>query len=126
MDRHKILAIDDEPEVVELLKKRLEKAGYEVVTATGGKEGFKKAIEQKPDLILLDIIMPEVDGLTVLRKLKTEETTTRIPVIMVTAKGMTGSIFEAKSYGATDYIIKPFQWNELLRFVKRYLVLYGK
>lgn len=123
---NRILAIDDEPRVVELLKKRLERVGYEVITATGGLEGFEKACEQKPDLILLDIIMPEVDGLTVLRRLKAEETTSEIPVIIVTAKGRTDTIFEAKGYGAMDYIIKPFQWTELLRLIKRYLVLFSK
>jgi DNA-binding response OmpR family regulator len=124
--KNKILVIDDEPEVVELLKKRLERAGYQIITATDGIEGFKRACEQKPDLILLDIIMPEVDGLTVLRRLKTEEATREIPVVMVTAKGFTDSLFEAQRYGAIDYIIKPFQWNELLRFIKRYLALFEK
>ena len=124
--KNKILVIDDEPEVVELLKKRLERAGYQVITATDGMGGFKKACEQKPDLILLDIIMPEVDGLTVLRRLRAEEATCEIPVIMVTAKGRTDSMFEAQRYRATDYIIKPFQWSELLRFIKRYLFLFEK
>jgi len=124
--KNKILVIDDEPEVVELLKKRLERVGYQVITATDGMGGFKKACEQKPDLILLDIIMPEVDGLTVLRRLRAEEATCEIPVIMVTAKGRTDSMFEAQRYRATDYIIKPFQWSELLRFIKRYLFLFEK
>jgi DNA-binding response OmpR family regulator len=124
--RNKILVIDDEPEAVELLKKRLERVGYKVITATDGTDGFKKACEQNPDLILLDIIMPQVDGLEILRKLRAEESTCKTPVIMVTAKGRTDSIFEAERYRATDYIIKPFQWGQLLRFIKRYLVLYEK
>lgn len=124
--KNTILVIDDEPEVVGLLKKRLEKTGYKVITAIDGMEGFKKACEKKPDLILLDIIMPRVDGLDILRRLRAEESTCEIPVVMVTAKGRTDSIFEAQTYGATDYIIKPFQWSELLRFIKRYLVLYEK
>ena len=126
MAKNKILVIDDEPEVVELLKKRLERVGYQVMTATDGMGGFKKACEQKPDLILLDIIMPGVDGLTVLRRLRAEEATCDIPVIMVTAKGRPASMFEAQRYRATDYIIKPFQWSELLRFIKRYLFLFEK
>ena len=124
--KSRILVVDDELEVVNLLRKRLEKADYEVLTATSGPQGVRVALEQKPDLILLDIIMPEVDGLTILRQLKAEEATSRIPVVMVTAKGMTDSIFEARKYGATDYIIKPFQWDDLLKFVKKYLVLYSK
>ncbi|KPK99198.1 MAG: hypothetical protein AMJ95_00115 [Omnitrophica WOR_2 bacterium SM23_72] len=126
IEKSRILVIDDEVEVVDLLKKRLEKAGYQVVTATDGPQGFKVAVDEKPDLILLDIIMPDVDGLTVLRQLKAQESTSNIPVVMVSAKSMTDSIFEARKYGATDYIIKPFQWDELLKFVKRYLRLYAK
>ncbi|KPK97121.1 MAG: hypothetical protein AMJ95_10765 [Omnitrophica WOR_2 bacterium SM23_72] len=126
IEKRRVLVIDDEIEVVELFKKRLEKAGYQVLTATDGPQGFKAAVEQKPDLILLDIIMPDVDGMTVLRQLKAQESTSNIPVLMVTAKGMTDSIFEARKYGATDYIIKPFQWDELLKFVKRYLGMYAK
>ena len=126
IEKSRILVIDDEVEVVDLLKKRLEKAGYQVVTATDGPQGFKAAVEQKPDLILLDIIMPDVDGMTVLRQLKAQESTSNIPVVMVSAKSMTDSIFEARKYGATDYIIKPFQWDELLKFVKRYLGMYAK
>ena len=121
----KLLAIDDEPEVVELLKHRLERAGYEVITATDGPDGLQKAITQKPNLILLDIMMPKMDGLAVLRRLKAEESTRKVPVILVTAKGEISSIFEAEKYGATDYIIKPFQWEELLKFIKRYLAIYG-
>jgi adenylate cyclase len=123
--KHKLLVIDDEPETVELLRRRLERAGYEVITATEGLEGLKKAVTVKPDLILLDIMMPKVDGLTVLRKLRAEEGTCKMPVILVTAKGGLDSIYEAERYGATDYIIKPFQWDELLKFIKRYLSLYG-
>lgn len=127
MDRIKprLLAIDDEPDVIEFLKRRLERSGYEVITAGDGAEGLQSAMTNKPDLILLDILMPKMDGLTVLRKLRAEDSTCRIPVILITAKGEMGSIFEAKKYGATDYIIKPFQWSELLKFIKRYLKFYG-
>jgi len=124
--KNKILVIDDEPDIVKMLKTRLETGGYQVIAARDGIEGFKKAREQRPDLILLDIIMPEVDGLTVLRRLRSDEATCGIPVIMLTAKGMTDSIFEAQIYGATDYIIKPFRLSELLKFIKRYLVLFEK
>ena len=117
----KILVIDDEPEVLELTKKRLERAGYQVITASDGMKGFEDACEQKPNLILLDIMMPEMDGLTVLRKLRAEDSTYGIPVIMVTAKGQTDSMFEAEKYGSTDYFIKPFEWDALLKFIKRYL-----
>jgi len=123
-DKHKILVIDDEPEVVALLKHYLEKSKYEVITAKNGPEGFEKACSQKPDLILLDIIMPEIDGLTVLRQLRAEDSTSKLPVILITAKSGTNNIFEAEKYRATDYIVKPFKLSELLRLMKKYLALY--
>jgi len=119
--RQKILVVDDELEVVELLKKYLERRGYQVITAGDGLQGFKYACEQKPDLILLDIVMPGADGMTVLKKLRAEESTRKIPVIMITTKRWTDSIFEAEGDGATDYIMKPFEFEELLEFVKRYI-----
>ena len=121
INRKKILVVDDELEVVELLKKFLERMEYDVITAGDGMEGFQKAGEENPDLILLDIVMPKVDGLTVLKKLRAEEATRKIPVIMLTTKRRTDSIFEAEGDGAMDYIMKPFELEELLRLIKRYI-----
>lgn len=123
-DKHKILVIDDEPEVAALLKHYLERCGYGVITAKDGPEGFEKACSQKPDLILLDIIMPGIDGFTVLRQLRAEDSTSKLPVILLTAKSGTDNIFEAEKYGATDYVIKPVKLSELLRLIKKYLALY--
>ena len=122
-NKYKILVIDDEPEVVELLKHYLERCGYEVITAKDGSEGFEKACSQKPDLILLDIIMPKIDGLTVLRQLRVEDSTCKLPIILLTAKSGIDDIFEAELYRTTDYIVKPFDLNELLKLIKKYLVL---
>ncbi len=124
--KKKILVIDDEPDILELLKSTLEKNGLEVITALDGIEGFKKACEQNPDLILLDVMMPKLDGFTVLRKIRADDATREIPVIMLTGDGMTSTIFKAQIYGATDYIIKPFKLSELLKFIKKYIVLFGK
>jgi len=116
----RILLIDDEKDLVKLVVIRLEAAGYEVITAYGGQEGLDKAKIEKPNLILLDIMMPGMDGFEVLHKLKNDTETVNIPVIMLTAKGESQSLFAAQDLKATDYIIKPFETEELLRLVKRY------
>lgn len=118
--RKKILVIDDEPDLLELVKKRLEASGYKVVTAQNGIEGFEKAKEEKPNLILLDIMMP-VDGFKVLTQLKADRDTSYIPTIMLTYKGESALIFEAERLGATDYVIKPFDSKTLLSLIKRYV-----
>ena len=86
MARGKVLVIDDDPEVVEIVKLNLEVEGYEVVPAYDGREGLAKAFEESPDIIILDIIMPELDGYEVFRKLREDPRTSRVPVIMLTAK----------------------------------------
>lgn len=122
MNKNKILLVDDEPEVVQILSKRLSREGYAVVTATNGREGLRRALEERPQLILLDIVMPECDGFSVLRELKAQESTREIPVIMVTARSETGVLLEGQKYGAVDYFIKPLDWHQLLRYIRRYLV----
>ena len=116
-----ILIIDDDPEIVEFTKKRLERSGYRVLGALDGTEGVAIAIKEKPDLILLDIMMPLKDGYTVLRELKENGATRDTPVIMLTAKSGSGSVLECQECGATDYFIKPFDWEELLRYIKKYI-----
>ncbi len=118
--KNKILIVDDEPDVVEFLKKRLEASNFDVVSAGDGVEGLKKAREVRPDLILLDVIMPRKDGFKMLGELRSEEATFRIPVIMLTAKGEADSIFRGQELGAMDYIIKPFEFEELLKFIRKY------
>ena len=115
-----ILVIDDEEEVLAVIRKRLETQGYKVATAPTAKEGLKKVSEVKPALILLDIMMPEIDGLEVLRLLKSKNDTTSIPVVMLTAKSESKVIFEAEDAGAVDYIIKPYDNKELLDIVAKY------
>jgi DNA-binding response OmpR family regulator len=117
----KILLIDDEPEFVEMMQLRLEANNYKVTTAGDGEEGLKKALTLKPDLVLLDIMMPGVDGIEVLRTLRKHPEMRMVPVIMLTARGETKSIFRAQDAGATEYVIKPCETAELLRLVKKHI-----
>lgn len=119
----KILVIDDLPENVFLLQDRLENEGYEVITAYEGKSGLNKAITEQPDLILLDIMMPDITGLDVCKKLGSNDETAHIPIILVTAKIEAEDIKEGLEAGAFDYIKKPFNRIELLARVKSALKL---
>jgi two-component system cell cycle response regulator len=119
----KILVVDDLPENVFMLQDRLEREGYEVLTAYNGKTAIEKAISILPDLILLDVIMPEMSGLVVLEKLKEYSSTSNIPVILVTAKSGAEDIKEGLEAGAFDYIKKPFNRIELLARVNSALKL---
>lgn len=117
----KILIVDDEKQLREMLTMRLEASGYEVITAADGEEGLKKTNKENPDLILLDIMMPGMDGLVVLSRLKNNLETSFIPVIMLTAKGDTSAVMELQTAGATDYVIKPFEAENLLDLIKKTL-----
>ena len=114
MNSRKLLVIDDERELAELVKKRFEANGYEVVTAFDGAAGLQKVSSEKPDLVILDIMMPKIDGWEVLRRLRSNKATRSLPVIMLTAKGETDDILKAQRDQATDYFIKPFESQELL------------
>ncbi len=122
--KKKILVVDDEKDVVELIKARLEANNYEVLTSVSGKEGLEKVKTGQPDLILLDIMMPEMDGFEVLRKLRDmrlKKETKNIPVVMLTAKGELASMSRARELGSSDYFVKPFDSEELLRYIRRYV-----
>lgn len=115
-----ILIVDDEPDFVEVTKMRLEANGYKVLTAANGFDGLEVARSEKPHLILLDVMMPEMDGFQVLKKLRADPQIGTTPVVMLTAKGETRSIFKAKDLGSTDYLIKPCDPDDLLKWVRRY------
>lgn len=100
-DPPRILAVDDTPENLEILRLRLEANGYEVMTAADGEEGLVKVREFKPDLILLDIMMPKLDGISVVRTLKQDASLRSIPVILVTAKADTRDVIEGLTPAAT-------------------------
>ena len=109
-----ILIVDDEPDILEFLCYNLEKEGYTVGTASNGEAGLEKAIAQKPDLILLDIMMPEMDGIEVCQRLKSNPATETIPIIFITAKVSKEGKLEGLDAGAVDYITKPIDLDETL------------
>ena len=115
----KILAVDDEKHIVRLVQINLEKEGYIVVTASNGREALEKVASEKPDLIVMDVMMPEMDGLEALTELKKGLDTADIPVIMLTAKAQDADVFRGWQSGADLYLTKPFNPAELLTFVKR-------
>ncbi|HQE65370.1 MAG TPA: response regulator [Bacillota bacterium] len=112
---HKILVVDDEKNIVDILKYNLEKEGYDVICAYDGKEAIFQALKHKPDLILLDIMLPEYDGFVVCRKLR--ESTT-VPIIMLSAKSEELDKVIGLEMGADDYMTKPFSARELIARVK--------
>ncbi len=119
----RILVIDDLPENVFLLQDRLEHEGYEVLTAYDGKSGIEKAITEIPDLILLDVMMPDINGFDVCKTLVNDNRTSAIPIILVTAKTDVEDTKEGLDAGAYGYIKKPFNKVELLARVKSALKL---
>ncbi len=114
----KILIVDDEPDLVQTLQDRLEMNGYEIVTANNGKEGLEKAIQEKPTIILLDVIMPVMDGLEALEALKKNLVTKDCSVIMLTARSQRQDIVRAKTCGIRDYVVKPFDLSELIEKIE--------
>ncbi|CAN5529787.1 N/A [soil metagenome] len=115
----KVLVCDDERHIVRLIQVNLERQGYQVVTAFDGKEGLEKIRAEKPQLVVLDVMMPYMDGFEVLKALRREPETENLPVIMLTAKAQDKDVFEGYHYGADMYLTKPFNPMELVTFVKR-------
>ncbi len=115
---HKILAVDDEPGNVVLLKNILESSGYKILPAFSGKQALEVAMEEKPDLILLDVMMPEISGFEVCRFLTSDDRTSHIPVIMVTALTDSSDLKKGFESGAFDYVKKPIDITELRARVK--------
>ncbi len=114
----KILVVDDEKDIVEMLKYNLEKEGYSVITALNGKRALKQAQENKPHLILLDIMMPEMDGWEVCKQLMRDEKTATIPVLFLTAKDSEVDEVVGLELGADDYIVKPISIRKLVARIK--------
>ena len=118
MAQEKILIVEDEEDVLELVRYNLEKDGYLTESAVTGREALKKAKSGVPDLVLLDLMLPELNGLEVCRLLKGDAETATIPVVMLTAKGTEADIVSGLEMGADDYITKPFSPRVLLARVK--------
>jgi len=115
----KILVVDDEPIVHRLLQHYLERAGYEMLAASNGREALEVANREVPQLIVMDVMMAEMDGLTALRHLKKAEDTKAIPVIMITANCHYATQQESEAAGASVFLTKPFSPNHLLNEIRR-------
>ena len=113
----KILAIDDESDVLLIVRTALESEDYEVFTASNGEDGLALASEENPDLIVLDVMMPEIDGFEVLQRLKDTENTANIPVVMLTGLSDNNLIKKALDLGVRHYVVKPFEFREFIDIV---------
>jgi two-component system, OmpR family, alkaline phosphatase synthesis response regulator PhoP len=116
-----ILVVDDEEDILELVSYNLTKAGYRVTSVTSGEDAIKSARAKLPDLVLLDLMLPGVDGLEVCNTLKRDHRTANIPVVMLTARGEEADIVSGLELGADDYITKPFSPRVLLARIKAVL-----
>jgi phosphate regulon transcriptional regulator PhoB len=119
--KQKILIVDDEPDVLELIEFNLKSAGFEIATASDGEEALRKAKASLPNLILLDVMLPEVDGMEVCKILRRDANTAAIPIIMLTAKAAEIDRVLGLELGADDYVTKPFSPRELVLRVKALL-----
>ena len=115
-----VLVVDDDPVIVKLLQVNFEMEGYNVITASDGEMGLHRAQNDHPDIVLLDVMMPKMDGLQVATLLKGDEATASIPVVLLSAKAQTADVQAGKDV-ADDYITKPFDPLELLERVSRLL-----
>jgi len=121
MAKEKILVVDDEEDILELVRYNLSKERYRVSSALSGEIALQKAREERPDLILLDLMLPGLDGLTVCRELKRDPLTSSTPIVMLTAKGEEADIVVGLELGADDYIVKPFSPRVLEARIKAVL-----
>ena len=117
----KILIVDDEPVIIELLQVNLQMEGYEVITAADGQEALEKAASERPDLVILDIMMPKMDGWTARSELRKEAGTADIPVIFLTARAQQADVKRGLEAGVAAYITKPFDPGELLSIIEKIL-----
>lgn len=117
----KILIVDDEEDILAMVRMALESRGYDVVTARDGEEALRKARQEGPHVIVLDIVMPKLNGYQVCREIKKDESTRAIPVIMLTAKAEESDRFWGTETGADGYLTKPFDMQDLLKKIQELL-----
>lgn len=117
----KVLYIEDEPDQIKVVGDRLEASGYGFISAADGEEGIRKAQEEKPDLILLDIFLPKIKGFDVCKRLKELPETSDIPIIVITASGVEYIDAQSKAAGASDCIKKPYEAKELILKIEQLL-----
>lgn len=121
MAQRKILLVDDSETVLMMERMILQQASYQVVMARDGQEGVAKAVEAKPDLILMDVVMPKMNGFEAVRRLRQREETKSVPIVMVTTEAEMESMEAGYESGCSDYVIKPIDSLELLAKVKNLL-----
>lgn len=121
MKQDKIVIIEDESDILEVIAYNLKREGYDVLTSQDGEDGLAQIEKEAPDLVVLDLMLPTVDGIEICSKLKTDPVTRTIPVIIVTAKGEESDVVLGLGVGADDYITKPFSPRELVARVKAVL-----
>ena len=119
--KKRILVVDDYPQVVELIKLRLETSGYNVLVAYDGQEGLNIARNELPDLIILDVMLPKMNGYKVCRFLKFDKKYKHIPVVMLTSRAKQSDADVGKKTGADEYLFKPYNPKQLLDVVKKYI-----
>lgn len=116
-----ILAIEDEDDILEVIEFNLDREGYDVLTSKNGQEGLEMVEEEDPDLVLLDLMLPDLDGIEICKQIRNNPETKGIPVIMVTAKDTESEVILGLGVGADDYVTKPFNPKELVARVKAVL-----
>ena len=121
MSKERILVVEDEEDILALVHYNLVKAGFIVDTAVSGEEGLQKALQLRPDLVVLDLMLPNIDGLEVCRQLRTNPDLSEVAIVMMTAKGEEEDIVKGLEYGADDYIPKPFSPQVLIARIKAVL-----
>ena len=121
MASKRVLIVDDEPDIVELIEFNLKLENIECITAYDGEEGLSKAKEENPDLIVLDIMLPKINGYKIARLLKFDESYRHIPIIMLTARTQQSDVALGKETGADEYVPKPFSMDDLVGMIRKYL-----
>lgn len=118
---NKILIVDDEQDIVETLVFMLKQKGYECISANDGEEGLKLAKDEEPDLIILDVMMPKINGYKICRLLKYDARYKKIPIVMITARGQEQDKAIGEETGADEYITKPFEFSTVIEKIEKYL-----
>ncbi len=121
MQKYKILVVDDEEITTDLAKRFLERYDFEVVCSHDGEGALKVAYSELPNLILLDVMLPDIDGFEVCKRLKSDDAFKKVPILMFTAKGLNRDREKGREAGADDYIVKPFSGKALVEVIKKHL-----
>ena len=124
--KQKVLVVDDEPHIVRIVKLSLERAGFQVISANSGEDGINLVKAERPDLVILDVMMPAMDGFAVCRHIRQLEGFERVPIIFLTARGQSDDLEFARSIGANDLMTKPFGPRQLMDLVGFHLRQQGK